>query len=93
MKRNQHSLLKYAWLVSGLVLAAILPLVLTRFKSSFHVRERDVGNNPDHFHLWTTNSTYSYTFIYDPLAADIWLFESGGFERNPEFVQSPPTPR
>jgi hypothetical protein len=93
MKRNQYPQPKYLWLVSGLVLAALLPVVLTWFKSTLDVRARDVGDNPDHFHLWATNSTYSYMFTYDPLAADIWLRESGGFQRNLEFVQLPPAPQ
>jgi hypothetical protein len=87
MKRNRHPQPKCLLLVSGLVLAALLPVVLTWFESTLDVRARDVGDNPDHFHLWATNSTYSYTFTYDPLAADIWLRESGGFQRDPGFIQ------
>ena len=40
---------------------------------------RETNNNPDKFRLWATNSTYVYTFTYDPFAADEWRFETGGF--------------
>jgi hypothetical protein len=39
----------------------------------------EINNNPDKFRLWATNSSYVYTFTYDPLAADEWRFETGGF--------------
>ena len=34
-------------------------------------------NNPDKFFLERTNSGFSYSFTYDPLAADQWLFQFG----------------
>jgi hypothetical protein len=71
----------------GLLLAALFPVALMWSKPPLDLRARDVGNNPDHFYLWSTNSTYLYRFIYDPLAADIWLCESGGFQRNSEFIR------
>jgi hypothetical protein len=37
-----------------------------------------VNNNPDEFYLFATNSTYHCYFTYDPLAADEWLFHTGG---------------
>jgi hypothetical protein len=47
-------------------------------KSSSRVGSGSVSNNPDKFYLWATNSSFCYTFTYDPHAADVWLFESGG---------------
>jgi hypothetical protein len=41
-----------------------------------------VGDNPDQFHLWTTNSQFGYAFTYDPHAADDWLFDSAAAARN-----------
>jgi hypothetical protein len=78
MKRIGHLRPKQVLSVSWLLLAALLPVALTWSKPPLDPRARDVGNNPDHFFLWSTNSKYSYRFIYDPLAADIWLCESGG---------------
>jgi hypothetical protein len=87
MKRRRYLQPKQVLSVLGLALATLLPLALTWLKSPRALRARDVGNNPEHFHLWSTNSTYLYRFIYDPLAADIWLRESGGFQRNSEFTR------
>jgi hypothetical protein len=39
---------------------------------------RKVNENPDKFYLWTTNKSVRHDFVYDPHAADVWLFESGG---------------
>ena len=41
--------------------------------------KREVDNNPDKFHLMATNGAYDFSFTYDPLAADQWWFETGGF--------------
>ena len=62
------------------MLAAILLFGVTfRLNISSGVQTREINNNPDKFRLWATNSAYIYTFTYDPLAADQWRFESGGF--------------
>ena len=93
MKRNLRLLTQYALLLTALLFAALFPIALNGLKASPDMRARDMGNNPDHFFLWATNSTYSYTFIYDPLMADNWLRESGGFKRNEEFVDLLMNPR
>lgn len=37
-----------------------------------------VLNNPNAFVAWSTNTSVHYTFTYDPHAADVWRFETGG---------------
>jgi hypothetical protein len=39
---------------------------------------QQANNNPNGFIAWSTNSSVRYTFTYDPHAADVWRFESGG---------------
>lgn len=39
---------------------------------------REIGNNPDKFHLVATNSAYDVSFTCEPRAADEWLFHNGG---------------
>lgn len=34
-------------------------------------------NNPEKFYLVATNLAYTYSFTYDPLAQDQWLFRTG----------------
>ncbi len=42
------------------------------------VETLNTENNPDHFHLVVANGHFTYHFTYDPLAADHWLFRTGG---------------
>jgi hypothetical protein len=39
------------------------------------------AHNPQDFYLWETESSFAYTFRYDPRAADVWLFKAGGDAR------------
>jgi hypothetical protein len=39
---------------------------------------RTLDNNPNTFYLWSGGTSFAYTFTYDPHAADVWLFQSGG---------------
>ena len=39
------------------------------------------NDNPQDFYLWSTGSSFAYTFRYDPRAADVWSFKSGGHTR------------
>jgi hypothetical protein len=79
MHRNLNPGPKYFLAVFG-ALAAILMVVATfHFNISGNLQMREINNNPDKFRLWATNSSYVYTFTYDPLAADQWRFETGGF--------------
>jgi len=49
-------------------------------------------HNPQDFYLWETDSSFGYTFRYDPRAADIWLFKAGGDARfNLDAVFDSPT--
>ena len=38
------------------------------------------ANNPNDFYLWSSNSSFTYTFRYDPREADLWLFRCGGLK-------------
>jgi hypothetical protein len=71
-----------SWRVQAalLVLAAVLFPVIGVFRASY-VSARREPNNPQDFHLWSTGATYTYTFRYDPRAADVWSFKSGGDAR------------
>ena len=54
-------------------------MIAFHLNRSSDVQKRETNNNPDKFHLVATNSAYDYSFTYDPLAADQWRFETGGF--------------
>lgn len=56
----------------------LLVATLEHFKSVMAGERRRVNNNPDKFYLWTNSKTIHHAFEYDPHAADVWLFESGG---------------
>ena len=66
------------FLVCGLLIGGILFAVSGRFRPATVFEGRKVNDNPDKFFLWTTNKSFHYIFTYDPHAADVWLFESGG---------------
>ena len=76
--KSGSRLARWLWPVSCLVaaVAAVLPALGPGFSAASRVKE--VNNNPDKFHLVFTNSAYDYSFTYDPLAADEWLFHTGG---------------
>jgi len=65
-------------LVLGLLAAVLVWMGWDRPEKSARVRLRTVDNNPNRFRLWGNSNSYSYTFTYDPHAADVWLFESAG---------------
>ena len=65
--------------VFGVLVTILLVVATFHFNISSDVQKREINNNPDKFRLWATNSAYAYTFTYDPLAADDWRFEMGGF--------------
>jgi hypothetical protein len=73
MERTRHII---AWLMAVFLAAGILFV----FSSSERkpVQTLNADNNPDHFHLVATNGTVACNFTYDPLAADQWLFRTGG---------------
>jgi hypothetical protein len=77
--KSGSRLAKRLWPISCLlaVAAAMLSALGPGFSAAPRVKE--VNNNPDKFHLVATNSAYDYNFTYDPLAADQWRFETGGF--------------
>lgn len=65
-------------MVYGLLGGGLLFAGLHHFQSAKIHEPRKVDDNPDKFFLWTTNTSFHYIFTYDPHAADVWLFESGG---------------
>jgi hypothetical protein len=79
MHRNLNTGQKCILAASGLLVTILLVVATFHLDISGDVQKREINNNPDKFRLWATNSTYVYTFTYDPLAADQWLFESAGF--------------
>ena len=62
------------------LLGAVL-LLSIGFIRSVHPPASSENNNPDKFYLRSTGSSFTYTFTYDPHAADAWLFRAGGSTR------------
>ena len=79
MQRNLNPGQKCLLSAFGALVAILLVAAKFQFNSSSGVPKRELNNNPDKYHLVATNSAYNYGFIYDPLAADHWRFEAGGF--------------
>src|SRR5260221_14033800 len=80
-------------LYAGCIIATLSLLTAIMFSSREVFRSRrhpesHENNNPQKFYLWSTGSSFSYTFTCDPRAADGWLFRSGG---GTMFVFQPPT--
>lgn len=67
------------WLLLLPCLLAAAVAMLSALGPGFSAAQRvqEGNNNPDKFHLVFTNSAYDYSFTYDPLAADEWLFHNG----------------
>ena len=78
MHRNLSPGQKCLLAVSWVLVTILLVVASFHFNISSDVQKGEFNNNPDKFHLWATNSSYTYTFTYDPLAADQWLFRTGG---------------
>jgi hypothetical protein len=68
-------------------LFAVVCFVSTSSSLSTPPGVAQAGNNPQEFYLWSTDSSFSYTFICDPRAADLWLLRSCG---GTMFVLRPP---
>jgi hypothetical protein len=79
MHRNLNPGQKCILAAFGALVTIFLVVATLHFTNLGSVQIREINNNPDKFRLWATNSTYVYTFTYDPLAADEWRFETGGF--------------
>jgi len=79
MQRNLNPGQKRLLTAFGALVAISLVAATLRFDNSGGDQKREINNNPDKFHLVATNSAYDYSFTYDPLAADQWRFETGGF--------------
>ena len=77
--KNGSRLAKWLWAISCLLAAVVAMLSALGPGFSAASRVKEVNNNPGKFHLVATNSAYDYSFTYDPLAADQWRFETGGF--------------
>jgi hypothetical protein len=64
----------------GLTLPAIvvgMAVVWSHFDAPPEAWVLKLTNNPDKFFLWGTTTNFTYTFTYDPHAADEWRFEIG----------------
>ncbi len=60
--------------VPAVILTAVIIIAAFRvFPLASHFKP---DNNPDKFYLWTTGNTYSFTYTYDPHAADLWMFRT-----------------
>ena len=68
-------LLVTIWLVPAIAGAL---WIWSRAHGSHGVERTRAPNNPNDFYLWATDSVFTYTFRYDPRAADGWLFRSAG---------------
>ena len=62
------------------VMFFMIGLIIFQLNSNGGKQNRPLNapDNPDHFHLVATKNGCNYSFIYDPLAADQWLFRTGG---------------
>lgn len=65
------------WLLL-LFVPAVAGLALLSFNARNRVGIEPPDNNPQRFHLSATGTSMSYSFTYDPRAADEWHFRSGG---------------
>jgi hypothetical protein len=79
MHRNLNTGQKCILAAFGALVIILLVVATFHLDISSDVQKKEINNNPDKFRLWATNSKYVYTFTYDPLAADEWRFETGGF--------------
>jgi hypothetical protein len=68
----------YRMLALWLLAAVLVWMGWHRPEMPARVRPRTVDNNPSRFRLCGNSTSFTYTFTYDPRAADVWLFESGG---------------
>ena len=84
-RRRRVGLVLFAGMLTG-----ILWLEMWHRAGSFPGRAYRADHNPNKFYLWseTGRFTYTYTFTYDPRAADEWLFESGGCLDRPRAQES-----
>ena len=68
---------RFCFLLAMLVLVVIGIVVVWR--SAVNLEAKGIENNPQDFFMWgTTSSTipFSYSFRYDPRAADEWQFHN-----------------
>ncbi len=59
------------------IIAVVLAAKATRIRS--HGHGTNGRHNPQDFYAWASNASFSYSFRYDPRAADEWLFHSGAW--------------
>ena len=57
---------------------AVAALAIMNLAAPRRMRVEPPNNNPQKFYLWSTGASVSHSFTYDPHAADVWLFRSGG---------------
>jgi hypothetical protein len=64
--------------LAGGMLGAGVAVALRCFEISGASDRGKLNDNPDKFYLWTNHTAIHHAFTYDPQAADVWAFESGG---------------
>lgn len=77
MKRRSRLQWKYVLPLLPLFVLAGAIIAERSHRRSSSAAPKSSGNNPQDFFVWATNSSFSYSFRYDPRAADEWLFHSG----------------
>src|ERR1035441_4057335 len=76
MRRKVCLQSKHYLLLALLLFVAVVILASKRSKIG---QLTNASSNPQDFFVWATNSSISYSFRYDPRAADEWLFHSGAW--------------
>lgn len=77
MKHTLRLPWKYALPLLPLLILAVAILSERSSRHSIGANLKNPTHNPQDFFVWASNSSFSYSFRYDPRAADEWLFHSG----------------
>jgi len=77
MKLRSRVQWNYVLAFLPLFILAVAIIAGRSFRKLSSAAPKNPGNNPQDFFVWATNSNFSYSFRYDPRAADEWLFHSG----------------
>lgn len=78
MKRNLYGRINLALMLFVVMTLALTLALPGRFQTRAGPPAINGGSNPNYFFVWGTKASWQYTFTYDPHAADVWLFKSGG---------------
>ena len=78
MKRDAAAGWRWSMSISCMWVMLGCLVLVSHFGGTTKTARNRPGDNPNKFHLWATDAGFTYTFTYDPHAADVWLFQSGG---------------